>query len=523
MIQIPNIKVSLNEEKEKVISKTIKKLTGKDHAYRIVKESIDARRGIIFVYTVELDIDRSQVLSRSRIPYSVVTPTAEQKIVYGDQKMKARPVVIGFGPAGIFAALELAKNGYAPIVFEQGSDVDRRTKEVELFWEKGVLNTSSNVQFGEGGAGAFSDGKLTTRIKDPNAREVLRTLQHFGAPEEILYVNKPHIGTDILVDVVKNIRQEIIRLGGEIHFNAKLEDISIKEDGVQRIMVDGNSIEADVLILAIGHSSRETFRLLYQKGVELRKKPFAVGFRIEHPQLMIDKAQFKENFDHPKLKASEYHLTHMSSNGRGCYTFCMCPGGRVIASSSEKDQVVVNGMSYHARDLQNANSAILCSVSPEDFGEDPLSAMEFQEEIEHKAFLMGGEDYFAPVQRVGDYLARRTTEQVGEVIPSYRPGYRFARLDTIYPDHIYHSLSEAILSMGSKLSGFSMEDAILTGVETRTSSPVRIVRNEDMESVNVRGLYPCGEGAGYAGGIVSAAVDGIRAAISIMQKYEKYL
>lgn len=523
MIQIPNIKVSLNEEKETVISKTIKKLTGKDHAYRIVKESIDARRGIIFVYTVELDIDKSQVLSRSRIPYSVVTPTAEQRMVYGDQKMSARPVVIGFGPAGIFAALELAKNGYAPIVFEQGSDVDRRTKEVELFWEKGVLNTSSNVQFGEGGAGAFSDGKLTTRIKDPNAREVLRTLQRFGAPDEILYVNKPHIGTDILVGVVKNIRQEIIRLGGEIRFNAKLEDISIKDDGVHQITVDGNSIETDVLILAIGHSSRETFRLLYQKGVELRKKPFAVGFRIEHPQLLIDKAQFKENFDHPKLKASEYHLTHMSSNGRGCYTFCMCPGGRVIASSSEVDQVVVNGMSYHARDLQNANSAILCSVSPEDFGEDPLSAMEFQEEIEHKAFRMGGEDYFAPVQRVGDYLARRMTKQIGEVIPSYRPGYRFARLDTIYPEHIYHSLSEAILSMGSKLSGFSMEDAILTGVETRTSSPVRIVRNEDLESVNVRGLYPCGEGAGYAGGIVSAAVDGIRAAISIMQKYEKYL
>lgn len=523
MIQIPNIKVSLNEEKETVISKTIKKLTGKDHAYRIVKESIDARRGIIFVYTVELDIDKSQVLSRSRIPYSVVTPTTEQRMVYGDQKMSARPVVIGFGPAGIFAALELAKNGYAPIVFEQGSDVDRRTKEVELFWEKGVLNTSSNVQFGEGGAGAFSDGKLTTRIKDPNAREVLRTLQRFGAPDEILYVNKPHIGTDILVGVVKNIRQEIIRLGGEIRFNAKLEDISIKDDGVHQITVDGNSIETDVLILAIGHSSRETFRLLYQKGVELRKKPFAVGFRIEHPQLLIDKAQFKENFDHPKLKASEYHLTHMSSNGRGCYTFCMCPGGRVIASSSEVDQVVVNGMSYHARDLQNANSAILCSVSPEDFGEDPLSAMEFQEEIEHKAFRMGGEDYFAPVQRVGDYLARRMTKQIGEVIPSYRPGYRFARLDTIYPEHIYHSLSEAILSMGSKLSGFSMEDAILTGVETRTSSPVRIVRNEDLESVNVRGLYPCGEGAGYAGGIVSAAVDGIRAAISIMQKYEKYL
>lgn len=519
MIQVSNIKVSLNENKEEIISRVIKKLTGKDHDYRIVKESIDARRGIVFVYTIRLDIDESKVLKRSKVPYTSVTPSEKPTIRPGDQKLRSRPVIIGFGPAGIFAALELAKNGYAPIVFEQGSDVDRRTKEVELFWTQGILDTSSNVQFGEGGAGAFSDGKLTTRIKDPNAGEVIRTLHRFGAPEEILYANKPHIGTDILVEVVKNIRREIIRSGGEIHFNAKLQDIILQEGAVHQILVNDELIETEVLILAIGHSSRETFRLLHKKGIEIRKKPFAVGFRIEHPQLVIDKAQFKENYDHPKLRSSEYHLTHMSSEDRGCYTFCMCPGGRVIASSSGEDQVVVNGMSYHARDLVNANSAILCSVSPDDFADHPLSAMEFQEEIEHKAFLMGGGDYFAPVQLVGDYLERRMTEQIGGVIPSYQPGYRFARLDTIYPEHIYRSLSEAICAMGNKLNGFSMSDAVLTGVETRTSSPIRIVRDEKGESVNTYGLYPCGEGAGYAGGIVSAAVDGIRAAISIIQKY----
>lgn len=519
MIQISNIKVLLNEDKEQVISKIVKKLVGKEVGYTIVRESIDARRGITFVYTIRLDIPESMVLKKSKVQYTVIEENVPSKIKYGNKKLNARPIIIGFGPAGIFAALELAQNGYCPIVFEQGSDVDTRTKQVELFWESGILNTSSNVQFGEGGAGAFSDGKLTTRIKDPNAKKVLEVLHRFGAPQEILYANKPHIGTDILVHVVKNIRQEIIRLGGEVHFDSKLQDIKLKENSICEITVNGSVLSTEILILAIGHSSRETFRLLHQKKVSMKKKPFAVGFRIEHPQLIIDKAQFKENYDHPKLKASEYHLTHMPKTGRGCYTFCMCPGGRVIASSSDYEQVVVNGMSYHARDLQNANSAILCSVSPDDFGEDVLSAVAFQEEIERKAFVMGGENYFAPVQRVEDFLKRRLSTAVGEVIPSYLPGYQFARLDKIYPEYIYESISESILEMGRKLTGFSMDDAILTGVETRTSSPVRIVRNENLESENIFGLYPCGEGAGYAGGIVSAAVDGIKVATSIMQKY----
>ncbi len=520
MIQISNIKVALSEEKEQVIQKTIEKLIGKKREYKIIRESVDARRGIFFVYTIQLDAAKNEIKRNTKIQYTEVKQEKIPEITKGDLPLQHRPVVIGFGPAGIFCAYELAKYGYRPIVFEQGHDVDTRTFEVEKFWEKGILNPSSNVQFGEGGAGAFSDGKLTTRIKDPLAKQVIQTLYEFGGPEEITYANKPHIGTDILVDVVKNIRKEIIRLGGEIFFGKKLEGFVHENGAIKSITIDKQSYDANVVVLAIGHSSRETFRLLHKSGVALRKKPLAVGFRIEHPQILIDKAQYKENYDHPKLKASEYFLTHMPKTERGCYTFCMCPGGRVIASSSDFDQVVVNGMSYHARDLENANSAILCSVVPEDFEEHPLAVMEFQESIEKKAFELGGGDYFAPVQRVGDYLKRQETTEIGKVNPSYKPGYRFARLDQIYPEFVYESLSESIREMGNKLSGFDLEDAILTGVETRTSSPVRIVREDiTLESVNTKGLYPCGEGAGYAGGIVSAAVDGIKVAQQIIKKY----
>ena len=519
MIQISNIKVPLNQDRDKTIQKNIVRLIGRKAPYKIIRESIDARQGIVFVYSVQIDAPKDAVSKNSKISYSFVEEDDAEEIFTGDIPLKNRPIIIGFGPAGIFAALELARNGYRPIVFEQGNDVDTRSSEVELFWSGGGLNPMSNVQFGEGGAGAFSDGKLTTRIKNPYARKVIRTLHQFGAPEEIVYANKPHIGTDILVNVVKNLRQEILRLGGEIHFGHKLDDLFADDGEIRSVRVNGMKYDADAVIFAIGHSARDTIRLLCKREVELKKKPFAVGFRIEHPQILIDKAQYKENYDHPKLKASEYFLTHTPSTGRGCYTFCMCPGGRVIASSSDYDQVVVNGMSYHARDLTNANSAILCSVLPEDFEDHPLAAMEFQERIEKQAFELGGRDYYAPVQRVGDYLRRTDTVQIGEVIPSYLPGYRFARLDLLYPEYIYQSLSESIREMGRKLTGFDMEDAILSGVETRTSSPVRIVRNENLESANVKGLYPCGEGAGYAGGIVSAAVDGIRVAQTIMRKY----
>ncbi len=521
MIQISDIKVALHQEKEEIINKTIKKLTGQLYPYVIVRESLDARKGILFVYTIQAEIPKNKLQKNSGIKYCVVGKEVESPIEYGDEPLRQRPIIIGFGPAGMFAALELAEHGYRPIVLEQGSAVEKRIKDVELFWEKGILDPSSNVQFGEGGAGTFSDGKLTSRSKDPRGKKVLEMLYDFGAPKEILYASKPHIGTDILVGVVKNIRERILKLGGEICFDTKVEDIILQGRKVVGVVANGKKYSAQALVLAIGHSSRQTFRLLYERGVAIRPKPFAVGFRIEHPQIVIDKAQFKENYDHPKLKASEYHLTYTPKTQRGCYTFCMCPGGRVVASASAEGQVVVNGMSYHARDLENANSAILCSVSPEDFPEHPLAAMEFQEEIEHRAFMLGGGNYHAPVQRLDDYINRRQTEELGSVKPSYTPGYAFARLDRIYPEFVYESLSESLIRMGEKLKGFDMDDAILTGVETRTSSPIRILRNENLESENTAGLYPCGEGAGYAGGIVSAAIDGLKAASVIMKRYRR--
>lgn len=519
MIQIKNIKVLLSEDKEVVFTNVIRKLTGNDEQYQIIKESIDARRGVVFIYTIQLDIPISRVKKNTKINYEIVEETPPKEIEKGTLPLDQPPVVVGFGPAGMFAALRLAQAGYRPLVLEQGSDVDTRTRQVEDFWQGGPLNPNSNVQFGEGGAGAFSDGKLTTRIKDPIAKEIIKLLVEFGAPDDILYSNKPHVGTDILVNVVRNIRKEIIRLGGDVQFDSILTDLEINEDKLTAIKVNQDWINTNAVILAIGHSSRNTLQLLFDKKVQMLKKPFAVGFRIEHPQIVIDKGQFKENYNHPKLKAAEYHLTHMTKNKRGCYTFCMCPGGRVIASASAPNQVVVNGMSYHARDLENANSAVLCSVFPEDFGNHILDGMLWQEKIEKEAFIMGGGDYFAPVQLLQDFIDQKETTKLGTVTPSYTPGFRFARLDKIYPQYIYDSLSEALIEMGKKLKGFDMKDAILTGVETRTSSPVRIVRDTNLESVSTGGIYPCGEGAGYAGGIVSAAVDGIKTANSIIKKY----
>ena len=519
MIQISNIKVGLDEDKDLVIIETIKSLLGEESDYDIVKESVDARKIIVFVYTVNVHTDQRNIRENKKIQFKYIEYLQEEPLKKGDIKLKNRPVIVGFGPAGIFAALELAQNGYKPVVYERGRDVDQRALDVEKFWETGELNPESNVQFGEGGAGTFSDGKLTTRIKDPRARSILEHLVKHGAPEEILYSSKPHVGTDILREVVKSIREEIINLGGEIHFNEKLNDIETCDEKITKIKINDEWIDVEVVIMAIGHSSRDTYKMLNARNVDMLKKAFAVGFRIEHPQLVIDKAQFKENYDHPKLKSAEYHLTHTSKNNRACYTFCMCPGGMVIGSASDHNQVVVNGMSYHARSLENANSAILCSITPDDLPEHTISGIEFQEEIEHKAFLMGGSDYKAPVQLVGDFLAQKLSTELGSVSPTYKPGVRLARLDRIYPKFVYDAISEAIKAMGRRLKGFDMHDAVLTGVETRTSSPVRTTRGEDMESTNLKGLYPCGEGAGYAGGIVSAAVDGLKSATFLMNKY----
>lgn len=521
MIQISNIKIGLDDERDLAIRKQIESIIStQSFSYRITKESIDARKKPIkLVYQVYVETENEDNILKKYPTLTKVEEYVKEDIIKGNADIKGRVAVVGLGPAGLFAALELARNGYNPVVFERGKDVSQRKLDVEDFWKNGNLNTESNVQFGEGGAGTFSDGKLTTRIKDKRVQLILKDLHNFGAAEEILFANKPHIGTDVLIGVVKKIREEIISLGGEIRFDSKVERLKIENDQLAGLIVNGREFESNAVVLCIGHSARDTFEELYKTGVSMVSKPFAVGFRIEHPQIIIDKSQYKELYNHPKLRAAEYHLTHKSSTGRSCYTFCMCPGGKVIGSSSEENMLVVNGMSYNARDLENANSAILCSVTTDDFGDDILGGIDFQRSIEEKAYDLGGSNYYAPVQLVRDFIQRKESTSIGEVKPSYEPGYKFARLDQIYPDFITKSISEAITDMGKRIKGFDMEGAVLTGVETRSSSPIRILRNENNESVNIKGLYPSGEGSGYAGGIVSAAVDGLKTAEFIIKEF----
>ena len=385
------------------------------------------------------------------------------------------------------------------------------------------LNLESNVQFGEGGAGAFSDGKLTTRIKDNRCGYVLEELVKAGAPDEIIYSGKPHVGTDLLKGVVKNIRKEIIRLGGEVRFNSKLEKVNIKDGKLKSIIVNGEEIPCEALILAIGHSSRDTYEMLFREGVFMQPKAFAVGVRIEHPQKMIDESQYGKYAGHPRLKAADYRLAYQSEKtGRGIYSFCMCPGGVVVAAASEENRLVSNGMSYHARDLENANSALVVTVGPDDFeGSSPLKGMEFQRHYESLAYNLGGGGYKAPIQLVGDFMKDEVSKKLGCVIPSYKPGFEFRDLRECLPNYVVDSLKDGITKFDTRIKGYGMNDAVLTGIETRTSAPVRVSRNENLESINTSGLYPCGEGAGFAGGIISAAVDGIKVAEKIISKYKE--
>ena len=529
MIRITQIKISIDEPVSKVKSLVLKKLRLQKSDlldYRIYKESIDARhRGEIdFIYTVDIKLkDEARILSKKIKNVSLAPELDFVNPVVGSKKMLHRPVVIGFGPAGMFAALLLAQNGYRPIVLERGQAVDERVKSIDKFWLEGKLNPKSNVQFGEGGAGTFSDGKLTSRVRDLRGRKVLEEFVQAGAPEDILYKAHPHVGTDLLRDIVKNIRKQIIELGGEVHFDAQVEEFLIEDEQLQAVkLADGNIIKTNQAILAIGHSARDTFSELYDKGVTITAKPFAVGVRIEHPQSLINKAQYKEFADHPRLGAAEYRLTYKASSGRGVYTFCMCPGGSVIASASEENEVVTNGMSEHSRDKENANSALLVNVSPEDFDSDyPLAGVEFQRKYEQLAFKLGGGNYNAPAQLVGDFLKGKASNNIGDVKPSYNPGITMTSLEECLPKFVVETMQEGIIKLGRKLEGFDMYDAVLTGVETRSSSPIRIVRNEEtLEAMNITGLYPCGEGAGYAGGIVTAAVDGIKCAEKIIEKYK---
>ncbi len=434
----------------------------------------------------------------------------------GKKNIDKRPVIVGTGPSGIFGGLILARMGYRPILLERGECVEKRVKDIELFWESGKLNLESNVQFGEGGAGTFSDGKLNTLTKDPRGRKVLEEFVLHGAPREILYVNKPHIGTDILRRVVINMRKTIISLGGDVRFNSKLTDLIIEKGRLKSIIInDEEEINTDLLLMCLGHSARDTFDMLYKRGVEIQQKAFSIGVRIEHLQDMIDSVQYGKFAGNKNLGAADYKLAGHFENKRSAYTFCMCPGGEVVAASSEENRIVTNGMSYYKRNKENANSALLVGVNPEDFESNhPLAGVEFQRKWEGLAFKSGGGNYIAPVQLVGDFLAGIPSTSFGTVKPSYTPGVKLTDLRECLPDYVTETIKMALIEFNKKLGGFSSSDAIMTGVETRSSSPIRINRDERYES-NIKGIYPVGEGAGYAGGIVSAAVDGIRVAEQI--------
>ncbi len=533
MLKLMNLSVPLGTDKEQLYQIVAKKLhisSSEIQSCTLLKKSLDARKKprITEVLTVALELKYEKRVQnrwkndRNIQPYLPFHYQIPQKQL----NESARPVIVGFGPAGMFSAYYLAKAGLRPIVLERGACVEERQRDVALFRETGVLNPSSNIQFGEGGAGTFSDGKLTTGIKDPRIRFVLETFTKHGAPKEILYLSKPHIGTDRLVDVVRNMRMEIQKEGGEIRFHSCLKEIYQKQGKLTGVAYTQNGktyeIAASQCILAVGHSARDVFSTLYEDGIQLIQKSFAVGVRIEHPQEVIDRAMYGRPAEPPLLPAADYKLVVHLPNGHSMYTFCMCPGGEVVAASSEKDYLVVNGMSYYARDGKNANSALLVGVSPSDLkGEHPLTGMHFQEEIEKKAFLAGGGTFAAPVCTVRDFLAGATPESLGSVEPSYRPGVYLASPDVYLPQFVTETLRLGIPQMDRKIHGFAMPDAVLTGVESRSSSPVRIVRRvENCESVSLQGLFPCGEGAGYAGGITSAAVDGLRCAECIAQNYQ---
>ena len=495
-------------------------------AISVFRRSCDARKASAptFIYSVDVALDNEADLLARLAGDRHLQPTPDMRyhfVGHAPVPLATRPIVVGFGPAGIFAALVLAQSGFRPIVLERGKAVRERTQDTWGLWRKKLLNPESNVQFGEGGAGTFSDGKLYSQIKDPQhyGRKVLEEFVKAGAPAEILYVSKPHIGTFRLVGMVEQMRQQIEQLGGEVRFQQRVNGVHIEQGRVRGVtLASGEELRAEQVILALGHSARDTFEVLHQAGVFMEAKPFSIGFRIEHPQSLIDRARFGAHAGNPLLGAADYKLVHHCRNGRSVYSFCMCPGGTVVAATSEANRVVTNGMSQYSRNERNANAGIVVGITPADYPGGPLAGIELQRQLESHAFELGGSSYEAPGQLVGDFLADRPSRQLGAVVPSYQPGVRLTNLASALPDYAITAIREALPAFDRQLRGFAMPDAVLTGVETRTSSPLRITRGDDCQSVNVKGLYPAGEGAGYAGGILSAGVDGIRVAEAVTRE-----
>lgn len=533
MLRLTEVKLPLDHAEGRIQTAILKRLGLEADdllRYEIFRRGLDARKAnaILFIYTLNVTVrDEAAVLARfENDPQVGLAPDTRYRFVaHAPPGISPRPVIVGMGPAGLFAGLILAQSGFRPLILERGKIVRERTKDTFGFWRGGVLNPESNVQFGEGGAGTFSDGKLYSQINDPKhyGRKVLDEFVKAGAPEEILYASKPHIGTFRLVAMVEKMRASIEALGGEIRFESRVDDVEIAAGRLRGVaLASGEHIATDHLVLAIGHSARDTFQMLHRRGVYIEAKPFSIGLRIEHPQALIDRSRHGRNAGNPLLGAADYKLVHHADNGRSVYSFCMCPGGTVVAAASELGRVVTNGMSQYSRNQANANSGLVVGISPGDYAtyaddpDSPLAGMEFQRYWESRAFELGGSDYKAPVQLLGDFLEGQSSSKVGTVGASYTPGVHWCDLSTALPDYAIVAIREAVPAFARQIRGFDMPDAVLTGVETRTSSPIRIKRNDDdFESVNTRGLYPTGEGAGYAGGILSAAVDGIKVAEAV--------
>jgi uncharacterized protein len=537
MIRITEIRLPVGHAPEALEEAVLKRLhlhPASLISFEMYKRSYDARKNttLSFIYTVDLVVENEDRVLEQFADDIHVGPTpdtsyhfvadAKQIVPHVNAPTFLRPVVIGFGPCGIFAALILAQMGLKPIVLERGKQVRERTQDTWALWRKNVLNPESNVQFGEGGAGTFSDGKLYSQIKDPKfyGRKVIHEFIRAGAPDEIRYVAKPHIGTFRLVGVVEKMRQEMIELGGEIRFSQKVIGFDIENDQIKGVKIEGHEdLAANHVILALGHSARDTFEALHDAGVFMEAKPFSVGFRIEHPQSLIDKARLGPHAGNEYTGAADYKLVYHASNGRSVYSFCMCPGGTVVAATSELNRVVTNGMSQYSRNERNANAGIVVGITPEDYPGGPLAGIEFQRALESKAYEMGGSTYEAPGQLVGDFLEGKPSTEFGSVMPSYKPGVHLTDLADSLPAYAIEAIREAIPAFEKQIKGFSIKDAVLTGIETRTSSPLRITRDANFQSMNVKGLYPAGEGAGYAGGILSAGVDGIKVAEAVALSY----